>query len=89
MGSGRRPEIIISEHSSLRYPQIQVKVLSCKDEAICKHDSERCCVIVIGNYGCCIVGTIEERDLLSVFSSKVRIGAEKFIHVLEHTLLSR
>ena len=34
MGSETLPEIIVCEHS----PQMQVKTLSCKEEAICEHD---------------------------------------------------
>jgi len=40
MGSGTPPEIIVCEHSSLCHPQIQVKALTCQEEAICEHDPE-------------------------------------------------
>jgi len=33
-------EIIVHEHSSLCHPQMHVKALSCKEEAICEHDPE-------------------------------------------------
>jgi len=34
------PEIIVSERSSLCHPQMEVKALSCRGEAICEHDPE-------------------------------------------------
>lgn len=40
MGSGRLPEIISCENSLLFNPQIQVKVLSCIEEAICEYSPE-------------------------------------------------
>lgn len=38
-GLRNTPEIIVCEHTSLCYPQMQVKALLCKEEAICEHCS--------------------------------------------------
>lgn len=40
MGSETPPEITVCEHSSLYHSPMQVKVLSCKEEAICEHDPD-------------------------------------------------
>jgi len=40
MSSGTLPEIIVREHSSLCHPQMQVKALSCKEEAVYEHGPE-------------------------------------------------
>lgn len=40
MGTGTPLEIIVCKHSSPTHPQLQVKPLSCKEDAICEHDPE-------------------------------------------------
>ena len=40
MGSGTLLEVIVCEHSSLCHQQMQVKALSCTEEAIREHDPE-------------------------------------------------
>ena len=40
LGSGTLPEIIVCEHSSPYNPQMQVKAVLSKEEAIREHDSE-------------------------------------------------
>lgn len=40
MGSDTPPENIACEHSLLCLLQMQVKALSCQEEAICEHDPE-------------------------------------------------
>ena len=37
---GPLPEITVWDHSSLNNPQMQVKAVSCKEEAICEQDLE-------------------------------------------------
>ena len=40
MSLGTYSEIIVSEHSSLRTPQMRVKAAACKEEATCEHNPE-------------------------------------------------